>query len=75
MYIEVECEQDLFNAARNLARTERGRNAMTRLLAWLDDDGLGLDIVNKESVLTLLNGAFNQYPGTARDAMREALGQ
>ncbi len=75
IYTEVESVQDLFEAARCLNKSSRGRNAMKRLLAWLDDDGLALDIVNKEAVLTLLTGAFGEYPGTARDAMRDALGE
>lgn len=73
-YTAVEGQQDLFEAATHLSKTTRGRNALRALLAWLDDDGLGLDFTNKEAVLTLLAGAFGSYPGTARDAMREALG-
>jgi hypothetical protein len=65
--------QDLIDAADRLVKTTRGRNAMDRLLTWLDDDGLGLDAASKTDVLTLVAGAFDRYPGTARDAMRDAL--
>jgi len=65
--------RDLINAANQLGRTTKGRNALDHLLTWLDDDGLSLDGMNKEAALTLLNGAFGSYPGTARDAMRDAL--
>lgn len=75
IYTVVEGVQDLTDCANHLAKSQKGRNAMKRLLAWLDDDGLSLDMVNKEAVLTLLNGAFGEYPGTARDVMRDALGQ
>jgi predicted component of type VI protein secretion system len=63
----------LLKAARQLARTDRGRNAMRRLLEWLDDDGLALDAPNKEAILTLLAGAWGSYAMTARDEMRDAL--
>ena len=73
IYTVAECPKDVTDAVRHLARTSRGRNALKRLLEWLDDDGLGLDMVNQEAVLTLLDGAWGKYPGTARDAMRAAL--
>ena len=65
---------ELTGAAEQLSQSEKGRNALRRLLDWLDDDGLSLDGANKGAVLTLLNAAFGSYPGSARDAMREALG-
>lgn len=65
--------QHLFDAANDLAKSNKGRSAMRHLLSWLDHDGLSLDFDNKERALTLLIGAFGSYPGTARDAMREAL--
>lgn len=66
---------DLQSAAQALARTDRGRNAMLHLLAWLDDDGLGLDSQGQEAVITLLAGAWGRYAGTARDVMREEIGE
>lgn len=75
MYVEVEGTQDLIDCAKHLAKTEKGRSAITHILAWLDSDGLSLDQVNKEAALTLLMGAFDRYPGTARDVMRDALAQ
>lgn len=74
MYTVVEGPQDLIDAAHHLSLTEKGRSALRHVLDWLDADGLSLDGVNKESIMTLLTGAFGEYPGTARDAMREALG-
>lgn len=65
--------QQMIEAANRLAKTTRGRNAMRRLLEWLDDDGLGLDGDGKRDTLTLLAGAFGRYPGTARDAMRDVM--
>ncbi len=70
----VVCPQDLVDAANRMARSTKGRNALNRLLDWLDDDGLSLDGENKAAVMTLLLGAFGSYPGTARDAMRDAVG-
>jgi len=61
-------------AAERLARSQRGRNAMRRVLDWLDDDGLGLDGGNKEAILCLLDAALHAHPMSARDAMRAALG-
>ena len=73
MYIEVEGTQDLIDCANHLAKSAKGRSALIHILAWLDDTGLALDEVNKEAAMTLLMGAFGRYPGTARDAMRDAL--
>ncbi len=73
MYVGVEGPQDLIDAANHLALSDKGRNAMRHVLVWLDEDGLSLDFTNKEAVLTLLNGAWGKYAGTARDAMRDAL--
>lgn len=72
-YTAIEGVEDLTHAARALARTERGRNALRRLLDWLDEDGLGLDFVGQEAALTLLEGAWGKYAHSARDAMRDAL--
>ena len=72
---------DLTAAANQLANSRVGRNALRTVLAWLYDqqslsgDGLALDVDNQAAVLTLLEGAWGQYAGTARDAMREALGE
>lgn len=62
-------------AVAQLNKTDRGRSAMRHMLGWLDDDGLGLDEKNKSAALTLLLGAWGTFPGSARDAMRDALGE
>ena len=63
---------ELQAAVATLARTDRGRNAMRRLLYWLDDDGMGLDRYGQEAVVTVLWSAWGPFAGTARDLMREA---
>jgi hypothetical protein len=64
----------LGEAARQLAKSEKGRQALRAVLDWLDADGCSLDAVNQEAVFVLLAGAWGGFAGTARDAMREALG-
>lgn len=56
-----------------LSQSSRGRNAMRHALAWLDDDGLGLDQRSQEAVLALLDAAWGSYAGSVRDAMRDSL--
>mgnify|MGYP000851009578 CR=1 FL=1 len=59
---------------KHLEKTERGRSAMRHILAWMDDAGLGLDTVNKEACITLIEGCWRS-PGTARDMMRNAINE
>lgn len=59
-------------AIDHLASSERGREALRRLLAWLDDGGIGLDAVNQTAVLMVLVSAWRK-PGSTRDLMRDAL--
>ena len=65
-------QPDLQAAVDQLAKSERGRNAIRRLLDWLDADGLALDAPNQRAAITLLLAAWGPFPGTARDLMREA---
>ena len=65
---------DINECAQQLARSDKGRGAMLHLLAWLDDDGLSLDVTNQLAVIGLLEAAWGGYAGSARDAMRVALG-
>lgn len=66
--------QELEAAAQQLARSERGRNALRGVLDLLEQRGaLGLDPDNRYAVLTLLEGAWGGYASTARDAIRDAL--
>jgi len=60
-------------AVQRLSRTSRGRSAMRHVLAWLEDDGLGLDCRNQADILTVLQGAWGAWPGSVREFMREQL--
>lgn len=62
-------------AAESLAMSDRGREALRSMLEWMDQTGvLGLDARGKASCLVLIQAAFTSSPGSARDAMRDALG-
>lgn len=63
--------EDFERAAAILSKSERGRDAMQRLLDMLDAGGISLDGEAKQAVMTLLYGAFTDWPGAARDAMRK----
>lgn len=63
--------EDFDRAVAILRNSERGRDAMQRLLDMLDAGGIGLDGNAKQAVITLLYGAFTDWPGAARDAMRQ----
>lgn len=56
---------------RQLAASEKGRNAMRYLLLWLDDDGCSLDTSNQDASIGLLELAWNGWAGSVRDAMRQ----
>lgn len=61
-------------AAERLAMSERGREALRWMLEWITETGvLGLDQRNKEACATLLVAAWGSRPGTAREAMADAL--
>jgi hypothetical protein len=62
-------ETMLQDAAKQLADSRQGRAAMEGLRRWLTDVGLTLDGRNKEAVLTLLQGAWGGYAGTALEVM------
>ena len=66
--------ENLAAAAAQLAKSERGVEAMRGLLAWLLGPASGLDCMNQEAVLTLLGGRWGgHYGGTAVDVMIAAL--
>ena len=65
--------EDMQEAAAQLGRSGRGRSAMRQILAWLDNDGLGIDAENQQAIFTLLEGAWGPFSGSARDAMRDQL--
>lgn len=56
-----------------LSKSERGRAAMRDSLSMLDNGGISLDAFGQVALITLLTAAFTSHPGTARDAMREAI--
>jgi len=64
---------DIRDAAKQLARSERGYSALLGVEAFLEGFGTGLDTANQEAVLTLVCGAWGSYPTHTREAMREAL--
>jgi hypothetical protein len=60
-------------AVRVLARSERGRQAMRDTLSMLDNGGISLDMSGQHALLSLIVAAFTTAPGSAREAMRDAL--
>lgn len=62
-----------FQRCRSRPGPLRARDAMQRVLDFLDGGGLSLDGQGQESVLTLLVAAFTTSPGSVRDQMRDAL--
>lgn len=62
-------------AIESLKRSGRGQRVMRDALAFLDDsDAIGLDQFGVRALLLLMAAALTTKPGSARDAMREALG-
>lgn len=60
---------DMHEAAQQLAKSEKGRDALHHLTQWMDESGLSLDQTNQIAVFILLCGLFGSFPGTARDEM------
>jgi hypothetical protein len=56
-----------------LSQSERGHEAMTRLLSLLENGGMSLDGQNQHAILTLFLGAF-ELPSTTLVALRNAVG-
>lgn len=61
-------------AAQQLAKSDKGRDALRRVLEWLEAGGLSLDGQNQQAILLLLEHAWGGKAGTVRDVMHEALG-
>jgi hypothetical protein len=74
MNATAEIEQAAGFAARHLAESEKGRDALRRVLDWLEASGLSLDGQNQEAILELQRIAWEGWAGTVREAMHEALG-
>ena len=69
----MSIEAVIQNSISQLRRSGRGVNAISAILRWLEDDGLGLDAANQDAVITLLQCAWGPKTGTTLDAMREAI--
>ncbi|MDB4798962.1 hypothetical protein OAH36_05145 [Verrucomicrobia bacterium] len=65
--------EQLDKAGSLLAESEKGRQAMRDLLAFLDNGAIGLNEQNQAAIMALLDGAWGEYAGTARDVMRDWL--
>lgn len=72
--METITETEIDRAVRVLGRSDRGRKAMRDTLAMLDGGGISLDQPGQVALIALLTAAFTTAPGSARDAMRDALG-
>lgn len=71
--MERPTDDDITEAIVTLVRSDRGRQAISDTLAMLDNGGISLDGAGQHAVLTLIIAAFTTHPGSARDAMREAV--
>lgn len=60
-------------AARRLASSERGSQALHDLDQLLSNGGCSLDADNQQAIFTLLQGVWGSYTGTALDAIRDQL--
>jgi hypothetical protein len=65
---------ELQAAARQLAKTERGRLAMQRLHALLEGDALDLDLLDQRAFLALVGGAWTGQREKTRDVIGATLG-
>ena len=57
----------------NLNRSDKGRQAMRDLLAFLENGGISLDGDNQQHVTCLLAGAWGNYAGTTLEALRSVV--
>lgn len=65
--------QEMAAAARQLAKNERGRAALARLLTLLEGEDMDLDLLNQRAFLALLGGAWTGQAGAACESIRHAL--
>lgn len=68
----TDAVKDLARYVAQLSKSQKGLSAMRRILACLDDGGLSLDHQNKDAILALIVPSW-RFPGSTRDAMREAV--
>ncbi len=67
-------KEDLKLAVETLNDTERGRQTLRDLLAFITNGGDGLDIVNQCAVLLILRCQFGPYAGSTREEIKRAVG-
>lgn len=65
--------EDLAQAVSALRDTERGRQALRDLLAFITNGGDGLDCVNQGAALTILACQFGPFAGSTREEIKRAL--
>ncbi len=65
--------QEMAAAARQLAKNDRGRAALARLLTLLDGETMDLDLLNQRAFLALLGGAWAGNAELACESIRTAL--
>ena len=67
--------EEMQAAARQLARSERGRAALGRLLTLLEGEDMVLDLLNQRAFLALLGGAWAGQLNEACASIRAALNE
>ena len=67
--------EEMQAAAHQLAKTERGRAALGRLLTLLEGEEMDLDLLNQRAFLALLGGAWTGQAKGACESIRVALGE
>jgi hypothetical protein len=65
--------EEMQAAARQLAKTERGREAMKRFVALLSEGEFDLDLLDQRAFLALLGGVWNGRTREVRATMTQAL--
>lgn len=65
--------EEMHAAARQLAKHERGRQAMRELAQALESNRLDLDLLDQRAFLALLGGAWMGQRETVCAIMRETL--
>ena len=65
--------QEMAAAARQLAKNDGGRAALSRLLTLLEGEDMDLDLLNQRAFLALLGGAWTGQAHVARESIRAAL--